>query len=82
MSAPRILYVCARCWDSYPEGCGRTDPNDLRCMPDGSQICDECFDEIRQPSKFDDDGNEIEEERVRWRDLPRIPVVPITEGVA
>ena len=42
-----IMYVCDECAIEYPENCGHHDRHDLRVMPDGSWLCDGCFDDAR-----------------------------------
>lgn len=39
----KILYVCEECEDGCPEICGKA-REDLRVMPDGRWLCEDCFD--------------------------------------
>lgn len=39
----RILYVCTDCHDSGEEICGFADRRDLRVMPDGRWLCENCL---------------------------------------
>lgn len=70
----RIMYVCTRCADEAPEGCGHFDPNDLVVMPDGEWLCDNCWDDLPPTSKAVD----ASEERIPFAELPHPPVyVPL-----
>ena len=63
-----ILYVCAVCVETgNNEWCGREDRNDLRVMPDGSWICDSCYDGL-----LTDQDNE-DAEPIDWRDMKAPP---------
>lgn len=42
---PEIMYVCEQCAEHCPEGCGHTDPADVRQAPDGRWLCENCWDE-------------------------------------
>lgn len=39
----KIMYVCGPCTDVAPESCGYFDRNELRVMPDGTWLCEGCF---------------------------------------
>ena len=44
----KIMYVCEVCVDNgESEWCGRFDPDELHVAPDGRQVCDNCWDELR-----------------------------------
>ncbi len=71
----RIMYVCTICEEHAPEGCGRFDRTDLRIIPDGRWVCDDCFNEILESDERGDreiDGGEDVEWQA-WRDLPIPP---------
>ena len=40
-----IMYVCDSCYAWDAEKCGRFDRNDLRVLPNGEWLCEECFSE-------------------------------------
>lgn len=68
----RIMYVCKLCSDNYPEGCGHYSTNELRVMPDGSWLCENCYEDAREgdfglKAKSEDDG------LPRWSDFPIPP---------
>lgn len=42
---PSIMYVCDQCAEHNPEACGHYEPKMLAVMPDGSWLCEDCFDE-------------------------------------
>lgn len=41
----RIMYVCTFCADNNPEMCGRFNRRELRVMPDGRWLCENCLEE-------------------------------------
>lgn len=41
---PEIMYVCEWCAENAPEGCGHTDPSEIRRAPDGAWLCEDCWD--------------------------------------
>ena len=51
----RIMYVY--CSDANPECCGHYDRSELRVMPDGRWLCEECLEEERVT---DDEGELID----------------------
>ena len=69
MSDQRIMYICSDCSDNNPESCGRFDRNDLRVLPSGKWLCDECFDETTSGDR----GETDEDENKRWCDFPAPP---------
>lgn len=73
-----IMYVCAYCAEHNPEGCGHYDANELRVVPDGTWLCEECFDEMdaRGIGVTDDEA-----EKPLWLDLKPPPEhVPLLMG--
>lgn len=48
-----IMYVCNACEMSYPEDCGRYCHTELRVLPDGTWICESCYDELPPPDRAD-----------------------------
>jgi hypothetical protein len=42
---PKILYICADCYEGDNETCGYVDRRDLAVTPDGRWLCNECLDE-------------------------------------
>lgn len=46
-----IMYVCEPCQENAPECCGYNDRKDIRVMPDGTWVCEFCFQE--NASDFD-----------------------------
>jgi hypothetical protein len=52
------MVVCGECENSNPEGCGHFDFDTLRKAPNGTWVCEGCWDEAG--------------EEPRWSDLPRI----------
>jgi hypothetical protein len=38
-----ILYVCESCSDISPETCGKYDRSELRVLPNGDWICEDCI---------------------------------------
>lgn len=67
----RIMYVCTGCADGAPEQCGRYDRTELRVMPDGRWLCDECYD-----SDYDTPGDQ----RIPWSSLPPPPAYAALAG--
>lgn len=53
----RIFYVCTECSDSAPESSGHPSPDELRVMPDGRWLCEDCYDD------------EMPGDAPRWRTL-------------
>jgi len=55
----KIMYVCDLCAENAPEMCGHYDVDELRVMPDGATLCEECYGDIG-PKEFgvkdDDEG--------------------------
>lgn len=45
MSGPQIMFVCDYCSEHNPEMCGHYDAEDIRLAPNGSWLCESCFDE-------------------------------------
>ena len=55
IDVPKLHYVCEPCYLNAPEQCGRL-REDIRIMPDGRWLCDECFqDEMAGESPRDAD---------------------------
>lgn len=69
MTEQRIMYVCTRCADDYPECCGYFDRADLRAMPNGDWFCEGCFDDTDQMDR----GNLDEDKYLAWSDMPVPP---------
>lgn len=70
----RIFYICSDCYDADTETCGRNEPSDLRIMPNGRWLCDDCFGENDAYDigvQYDADG-EIGH-KPEWRSLPIPP---------
>jgi hypothetical protein len=66
----KIMYVCESCFDGAPEGCGHFDRTDLRMIPDGTWLCEICYDEL----SASDVGIEDEDERKpAWSSLAPPP---------
>jgi len=66
----RIMYVCTECADGLPESCGYYDRDDLRVMPDGRWLCQQCFDD----TDWKDRGEDPEAEDRKW--WPDFPIPP------
>lgn len=81
MAEHRIMYVCSECADGCPEGCGHYDRNDLRVLPDGRWLCQECFDDTDWRERGEDSDTD---EPKYWDDFqvpPEYsPSLPSTEG--
>ncbi len=68
----RVMYVCTLCADENPEGCGHYDRRELAVMPDGSWLCEQCWDYLPISGKFateDDDRS--------FDDFPNPPVYSV-----
>ena len=42
----QIMYVCDPCADGAPEMCGHYDLAELRVLPDGTTVCQDCYDDL------------------------------------
>lgn len=64
------MYVCDCCADECPENCGHFDRANLKVMPDGTWLCDGCYDEADLGAygvKRSEDGWPT------WGDMPNPP---------
>lgn len=69
-----IFYICSDCYDADTETCGRNAPSDLRIMPNGRWLCEDCFGEN---DAYDigiqhDEAGEIGD-KPTWQSLPIPP---------
>ena len=40
------MYICDPCAEAAPEMCGHYDIAELRVLPDGTTVCQDCYDDI------------------------------------
>ena len=67
LASPHIMYVCQCCWQHDGEFYGYTDPTELRLLPDGTQICRDCFEDRHHCELYD--------ELPPWESLPAAPTM-------
>lgn len=41
-----IMYACDNCFQHNSEACAYVDPAEVRVMPSGEWLCNDCYDEI------------------------------------
>lgn len=71
---PIILYVCECCYDHSPDVAGHRDHKELRVMPNGQWLCEDCYWNMDtpdltgtygvEPAAYDADGDV--DEWPRW----------------
>ena len=74
-----ILYVCDQCQDSCPEACGRPSPDELRVLPTGDWVCEDCYDNT-QADRLEWDEHDEAKDQPKWFSLPMPPeYVPLVK---
>ena len=70
----QIMYVCDPCAENAPEMCGHYDVSELRVLPNGTTVCQDCYDEIA-PTDY---GVEDDAEGYRplWSTFPKPTPAP------
>lgn len=71
--APKIMHVCASCWDGTAESCCYPSRDDLRVAPDGAHLCEGCYEDWA-------DAGERYDWPKRWSELPVPPEYAPTGG--
>jgi hypothetical protein len=65
----KIVYVCERCAEKFPEACGHYNADELRRTPDGEQVCESCWDDEPHASP---DWNRLRKIQ-RWKPVTPAP---------
>ena len=79
-----VYYACECCEENYPEGAVYV-REDLRLMPKGEWICQNCYDDAPDWTYVDRplDPHDEEFDQPRWRDMPMVPLhMPVASEIS
>lgn len=74
----RVLFVCENCEEFNPDESPARSRDEIAVMPDGTWLCDECYDECEKPYYGLPDPHNRDEnyEHPEFKDMPRPPLAP------